>query len=63
MARLPDVAGARRVNLLAHIYGLELPADGDQLELGPLFGYHPDTPRTTYDPLSDPLNDPFPEER
>lgn len=26
-------------------------------------GYWPDTPLSTYDPLSDPLNDPFPEER
>lgn len=35
----------------------------DELELELLQRkYHPDTPRSTFDPLSDPLNDPFPEE-
>lgn len=54
--RVPDVADAAFARRHAdELRGLS-PA-----ELLP-FGFYPDTPLTTFDPLSDPLNDPFPEE-
>lgn len=55
-------AGGRTVLFIGRL--VELPdAISSQLELRPPPGYWPDTPLSTYDPLSDPLDDPFPEER
>lgn len=57
---VPWPGGVKRVRMLAHIYGIELP---EEMPVEPLREWPwPDTPRMTYDPLSDPLNDPFPEE-
>lgn len=58
--RLPAVG--KTVAIIGRL--VELP-DGVQLELPGLGGarYWPDTPLSTFDPLSDPWNDPFPEER
>lgn len=66
----------RRVRQIGMFQGLQLD-DAEQLELPELdpnarwlyeHGFsdrrmYPDTPVSTYDPLSDPLNDPFPEEQ
>lgn len=57
----------RRVRQLGMFQGYELDvpeASTDALPAAPWpwDNYVPDTPRDTYDPLSDPLNDPFPEE-
>lgn len=57
----------RRVRIVGVLQGYDLGDELDpQLELGVLqqlpHAYFPDTPHSTFDPLSDPLNDPFPEE-
>lgn len=61
---------SRRVRLLALIQGVDLGtgledvSEAEQLRLWGLLRDEPrlDTPASTYDPLSDPLDDPFPEE-
>lgn len=55
-----DALGGDAIIIAGRLYRLP-----DQLreQLGQLqLPFYPDTPGSTYDPLSDPLNDPFPEE-
>lgn len=57
----------RRVRQLGMFQGYELDVDEQLPEQAapftwPFNNYVPDVPHDTFDPLSDPLNDPFPEE-